>query len=208
MKPTSPTAKRQNKQGFSLAETLLAMLVFSIAITTILGLLAASINTVNRIALQDEAMRLSTAVEREIRKDPFVQAYTAIRDGRLYYAFHYRAHPTDVRSEGTQAALSDAQWAALTTRVPGQDYLVLPSVRLDKTTTEFDEDAAALNGRMFAVRIRLSPTNPISNPPNNPDDYDFAVIVGHADYFAVASKNDDPLDGREPVYSYNFAIRR
>jgi hypothetical protein len=75
----------------------------------------------------------------------------------------------------------------------------------DVSQSELD----AREGRLYKVRISLSPTNPATNAPlpNLPNDYLSAVLVVYAEYFPVGNIAS-PVTSLSPVYAYNFAIRR
>lgn len=210
--------RRSDRQGFTLAELLLAMLVFAIAITTILALLARSIETVDEILVKDEAMRLSGAVEDHFENLPFDTSYNIIRSigsGNQVnvFAYLYRGDSENVRDDGTLEPVVSREG------VPGEAFEVVPGVR--RTSGNFvprrlEEDLAAREGRLFHVRLTLSPNNPVYNEgspgsslPNNPDNYPSAVVVVLAEYFAIPNLEADLDDlGNSPAYSYNFAVRR
>lgn len=195
---THSTFKRA---GFTLSEILLAMLVFAIAITTILALLARSIETVDEIILKDEAMRLSGAMESELAQLTFNEVYALVRqlgDGSptppVLHVLHYRVDPQTLQPRISR----DGN--------PGEDYLVIPFVGtvLDAESDQF----RAREGRYFQVRLLESATNPVAMVPD-PNNYMSAVVVIYAEFvpLAVPTMNAYTTTVR-PVYSYNFAVRR
>lgn len=186
--------KPDTRAGFTLAEILLAMLVFSIAITTILALLARSIETVDEIVLKDEAMRLSSALERELINADFNVVYDQINDNPYVYrhAFHYRVSNDDQRNPVPDRNVTNV--------------LILPfSTGANNTVTN---EFAAREGRYFRVRLSLSPTNP-APLENTADEYPSAALVLFAEFIPVGGPMVTPIpDGARVVYSYNFAVRR
>lgn len=210
--------RRSDRQGFTLAELLLAMLVFAIAITTILALLARSIETVDEILLKDEAMRLSGAVENFFESSSFDDSFEILRsegsaNPRHVFAYLYRGDPEATRNDGTLEPIISREG------VSGEDYVVIPGVRQkigNFVPPKLEDDFEALEGRLFHVRLTLSPNNPVYNEgspgsslPNNPDNYPSAVVVVLAEYFAIPNLEADLDDlGNSPAYSYNFAVRR
>ena len=213
--------KNRCKIGFTLAEILLAMLVFSIAISTILALLARSIETADSIIIKDQAMGLSSAVDNYMSEIAFTDAYNEIQSGpAVLFAYEYRADPASSRTDGTlqpYPVLGQDD-------VLGEDYVVVPGIRITGDT-ELQNDLQASEGRLFQVRLSLSPANPYDNDsnPNNdvilPSDpnaagsgglpaYDQAVLVIFAEFFQVPNINFTVAQDTEPIFSFNFAVRR
>jgi len=202
---TSFAVNTNRRSGFTLAEILLAMLVFAIAITTILALLARSIETVDDIVLKDEAMRLSSAVERELQGLPFDQVFDLFvedpnsnpleDDPKVvdFLAVHVR---TDSDRKTPYPVIGEDD-------VPGENYWIVPFV----VTTLPSEILEARAGRLFRVRMQVSPTNPEGSPLSGSANlYPSAAIVIFAEFFAIGSPAQTAV-GR-PIYSYNFAVRR
>lgn len=194
----------KRKAGFTLAEILLAMMVFAIAITTILGLLARSIETADTILIKDEAIGLSSSVESFMSELSFVDAFNGVKNGVDLYAYRYRTKPDGV---DTAPALTDADQLGVT-------YLVVPRVRPDNDDPNLDIEIAAREGRLFRVNLEVSPANPLgedisSRSPDSVDDttgYNSAVLVILADFYEVPDKSVP--SGNDPVFSFNFAVRR
>jgi type II secretory pathway pseudopilin PulG len=211
-----PQRSSKRRAGYTLVEILLAMLVFSIAITTILALLARSIEQVNRIVLKDEAMRLSGAVEEYMRAQPFNTAYAIVSSARVLNAFNYRALPA-TSGTGSEGNLPTRADPADRSGIMGKDFLVVPGVSSlpdgDSTLMKF---FFAREGRWFKVRLTLSATNPIPGPtplPANPDTYPHAVVVVYAEFYAVSTPQITVMPWAStppanPVFAYNFAVRR
>jgi prepilin-type N-terminal cleavage/methylation domain-containing protein len=181
------------RSGFTLAEILLAMLVFSIAITTILALLARSIETVDEIVLKDEAMRLSSAVEQQLMELPFNDLYASIYPDNVIEmrAFHFRANNDDDRDPQPNRAI--------------EDVVILPFAQ--PVGVDPDAEFAARDGRYFRVRLQLSPTNPTPLTPLA-DNYPSAALVLFAEFIPLAGPSASIPASPRIVYSYNFAVRR
>ncbi len=206
------------KSGFTLAEILLAMMVFAIAITTILGLLARSIETADTILVKDEAIALSSAVDSAMSEMDFATAYDEVRQGSHLYAYHYRAYPNQTpNSDGTLKPYQNMTGTSMI----GSDYVVVPGVRLSGDSF-LSADMPARDGRLFYVELSESEANPYSiqngsgNLPANPDAagsngypaYDSAVIVVFAEFYEVSNTTASPASSATPVFSFNFAVRR
>lgn len=210
-----PHESLDRKSGFTLAEILLAMLVFAIAISTILALLARSIETVDEILLKDEAMRLGGAVENFMEEMPFTEAYDLIHreimspDSVHVYAYFYRGEPGNSRDDGTLVPVSN----------PLENHVVVPGVRGGNDDL-IDDDVAARESRIFRVKMEVSPANPFGDEDDLRDvpdpnavvggvpEYDSAVLVVFAEFYPVPSVGFPLTDESSPVYSYNFAVRR
>lgn len=203
----------RKRSGFTLTELLLAMLVFAIAITTILALLARSIETVDEVLLKDEAMRLSGAVEDFFENQPFNTSYSRSRavaeDVIQLVAFNYRGIPDQSFNDGALRPYLPLDG------IPNEDFVITPNVRYkyvnDAANTVLNSTIQAQEGRLFMVKLSISPNNPVAAPlPGNPDNYSSAVLVLFAEYYPVSSLNNLDVDalGISPAYSYTFAIRR
>ncbi len=210
---TSFAVNTNRRSGFTLAEILLAMLVFAIAITTILALLARSIETVDDIVLKDEAMRLSSAVERELTQIPFRDLYESFAphstSERYMHAFHYRVIPSN-RQPQTDRASQEFQVVPFAHPFDqgGNDWR--PSVDKPDPSEPFQ----ARDGRYFRVRLSVSPTNPKDKDdeketPSNADNYESAALVLFAEFIPLGSPAVTTVPNTaRVVYSYNFAVRR
>lgn len=201
-----PSTCRIRRAGFTLAEILLAMLVFAIAITTILALLARSVETAQEILTKDEAIGLSSSVENFMTSIPFLEAYQLLPANPaappgVLFAYQYRSDPN------TGNPVAD----------PDEDYEVVPWASKSTDLPSLNALSPALESRLFKVALRVSPANPaptgqVLHPdPNtgNPLNYNSAVVVVYAEFYPVPTYDFDPIArGLEPVFSFNFAVRR
>jgi prepilin-type N-terminal cleavage/methylation domain-containing protein len=206
-----------SRKGFTLAELLLAMLVFAIAITTIIALLARSIETVDEVLVKDEAMRLSGALEEMLEREDFDTVYSwavnwAANVGTSkeikVFSFNYRADPngTPRTQDGSLPPVASRAGTV------GEDYIIVPSHRRTVgsfVSKLFQEELAALEGRLFYVRFSLSPNNPEPLAASS-DAYPSAVLVFYAEFFPVPNLDFTDVDdlGISPAFSYNLAVRR
>lgn len=201
-----PTFKSKSRSGFTLAEILLAMMVFAIAISTILALLARSIETADSILIKDEAIGLSSAVDSYMNELPFVTAFGAVEQGINLFTYHYRAKP---QADGSLIPYPVVESSAQL----GTDYVIVSGVR-PSTDPDINADVEALEGRLFYVRLSVSEANPLGKvisgrDPNSVDDttgYNSAVLVIFAEFYLVPNTNITPTGS--PVFSFNFAVRR
>ena len=199
-------SKSKSKAGFTLAEILLAMMVFAIAISTILALLARSIETADSILIKDEAIGLSSTVDSYMSELPFVTAFGAVEQGINLYTYRYRAEP---QSDGSLAPYPVVGSSAQL----GSDYVIVSGVR-PSTDPDLDADIEAIEGRLFYVKLTVSDANPLGNDITNRDPisvdattgYNSAVLVIFAEFYVVPNTSITPTGS--PVFSFNFAVRR
>jgi hypothetical protein len=113
--------------------------------------------------------------------------------------------------------------------VIGEDYVITPVIRetdYSPADWSFADEIDARQGRLFGVRLSVSPANPYgtslpSDPNDTSDFYDSAVLVIFAEFYPIPaafsegefnnfvtrntpSANDD----LRPVFSFNLAVRR
>lgn len=204
-----------SRAGFTLAEILLAMLVFAIAISTILALLARSIETADEILLKNEAIDLSSALDSYLSEQPFTEVYDIVRSGGFVYAYQYRG---DLDESTYQNDGSLAPYTLDANSELGQDYTITPAIRdPDVTSTpQLEAEDLVREGRLFHIKLIESPANPYSienggvgNLPTDPNGspfYDSAVLVMLAEFYPIPAIGVPP--GPEPVFSFNLAVRR
>ncbi len=214
--------RNRSRAGFTLAEILLSMLVFSIAITTILALLARSIETVDEIVMKDEAMRLSSAVEAFMDSLAFDSVYQKfVVEGQPLVVYFYRGDPNGslrTRSDAEKANFGEDStpppYTGLEGR-PGEDFILVAKARIPGDPY-LAGDIPVKKGNAFRVELTLSSANPVdaaSMPPSSAT-YPAAVLVFDA-VFSPDNRNislagvdfNTPL-GSPPVYEYSFAVRR
>lgn len=211
----SSTAQSR-RSGFSLTEVLLAMLVFVVAVGTILALLTRNIEMVNRLSMENEAMRLGATLEqrfsRQAQREGFGNFYASVENGATYYCYHYNG--------GTGTSLIDGEYlpnplyplpenAAL-----GEDYIVVPSARpaTGANLTRIGDEVVALDGTLFMVELeRLDEgSHPGAGfPPVSATAANSAVIVIQASFYPVGAVGItvDPAEV-DPTYEYILAVRR
>lgn len=208
------------RSGFTLAEILLSMLVFSIAISTILALLARSVETADEIVLKNEAIDLSSSLDAYLSDQLFIDVYDLVRetDRGFLYAYSYRGDlNAALQTDGSLAPFSLQPDSEM-----GEDYTITSAIRdPDVTpTSQLDAEDQAREGRLFHVRVTVSPANPytIANGPGLPADpnapsgtsvaYDSAVLVLYAEFFPIPVFGFTPASDADPVFAFNLAVRR
>ncbi len=207
-----------SRSGFSLAEILLSMLVFAIAISTILALLARSVETADEIVLKNEAIDLSSSLDAYLSDQAFIDVYDLVRDTDrgFLYAYSYRGDlGASLQTDGSLAPHTLQPDSEL-----GIDYDITPAIRdpddPDITQAQLDAEDQAREGRLFYVRLSVSPANPFGEVlPPNPNAtsgssvvYDSAVLVIYAEFLPIPVFGFTPGADADPVFAFNLAVRR
>lgn len=211
------------RRGFTLLETVIAIGVLAVLLTAFLGVFGPATAGIRRAISVQEADRLASTLEQELvnLRGPsetsayptgFDKAYQWIEDSmkrsspNLLFIYQYRGDPTSLRPDGTLEAYLKP------TGVAGKEYTVVPMVRR-RNDPLFERDLAALEGRVFAVRMtQLVFTNgqltlttdevirdpsPGNDPPGTVPPagtgpagrYPEAVIAFSAEFFGVSSSS-------------------
>ncbi|MEM9079535.1 MAG: type II secretion system protein [Verrucomicrobiota bacterium] len=150
------------KPAFTLMETLLAISVVAILLTTFLAVFGPATTGIRRAISVQDADRLASALEKELSiltdaergsyETAFAKAYEWIESSdtltNAIILFNYR---------GDTSNIIDGELEAYTDELgnPGQDYIIQPSVsRLGSDDIELEQRLEAVEGRAFAVRMR------------------------------------------------------
>lgn len=155
------TAMRNRpKPAFTLMETVIAIGVLAVLITSFLAVFGPATQEIRRSINLQDADRLVATLEKEmsIQRDPggggsgattaFDKAFEWIREagkGELIMLYQYRGDPDAVRSDGTMEPYTGRDGIA------GQDYVVQSMARL-RSDTLFLDDLEAVQGRVFGVQ--------------------------------------------------------
>ena len=203
-----------SKSGFTLVEILLAMMVFAIAISTILALLARAMETADEILLKNEAIDLGSALESYLTEQPFEDVYGIVADSSkgFVYAFQYAGELDPNDTSDTLAPHSIEADSKV-----GQDYTITPAIR-EPDAGQLAAEEAVRQGRLYRVELTVSEANPFGTTlPSNPNadsdsdgmpDYESAVLVIQAEFYPIPVIGFDPPEEVEPVFSFNLAVRR
>lgn len=201
---------KQIRSGFTLMETLLAIAVTGILLSTFLAVFGPAANTIRRAISVQEADRLATALEQELstlRQEEAGQFNTSFdkafewvsNSGSLSNAtilFNYR---------GDTGQIVNGQLAPFVgVGSPGEDYIVQSVVRnLGDTGSDLENLLQAVEGSAYVVQMRqlvqnanggLTPaqagaslSSSQGNAATNAADFDDAVIAFQADFYALGS---------------------
>ncbi len=189
-------------------ETLLAIAVVAVLITTFLAVFGPATNSIRRAISVQDADRLASALEQELRTlrqdeigtfdTPFDKAFDWISNsGSLDSAvllFNYRGDTSQVNN-GELGPFTD------TNGNPGEDYLVQSAVRhLGNSTNDLEGLMQAIEGRAYVVQMRQlirdnnggltasdgnSLTSAAGSGASTGADFEDAVIAFQADFYVL-----------------------
>lgn len=210
---------KNSRKGFTLMETLLAIAVVAVLLTTFLAVFGPATASISRAISVQDADRLASALEKELstlREDEAGQYDTAFdkafewisTSGSLDNAvllFNYR---------GDTGQITDGKLEPYTqsTGAPGKDYLVQSAVRrLGSSGNDLENLMEAVEGRAFVVRMRqlvrdsnggltaaeagegLVSTS--GGGASNASSFDDAVIAFQADFYLLPANSYDYVSG-------------
>jgi prepilin-type N-terminal cleavage/methylation domain-containing protein len=204
------------KQGFTLMETVIAIGVLALLLTSFLAVFGPATQNIRKAISVQEADRLSSTLERELSVlHPGSSTYgTAFEKAFDWFSksasgatsiliYQYRGTPGDVRFDGTLNPYTSSGGTV------GKDYIVQTVARL-RSDKLLEDDLKALEGRIFTVKLfQLKYSNgSITRGKEgeigdmNPDDsdsfsggdassYPDAVIAYAADFYIVPNSSVD-----------------
>lgn len=214
------TLTSKTNKGFTLMETLLAISVVAILITTFLAVFGPATSGIRRAISVEDADRLMVALERELsilHPDEESEFDTAFEKAFVWISgssdlqdaiilFNYRGDPSQINNGFPEPYTTNGG-------LPGQDYILTANVgRLSDTSSSLQERMEAIDGRSFAVRMRqLIRNEDGSLAPNDSDDGSLQSLGG-----VSASTSDDFEDAAiafqaefylMPANSYQYATQ-
>lgn len=152
---------KKSRRGFTLMETLLAIAVVAVLLTTFLAVFGPATSGIRRAISVQDADRLASALEHElstlrqeevgIYPTAFDKAFQWVSDsGNLSNAvilFNYR---------GSTTQTTNGQLAPFVQNLgsPGRDYIVQSAVRRLGSSDDLQQYLAAVEGRSFVVNMR------------------------------------------------------
>lgn len=230
------------QRGFTLLETVIAIGVLAVLLSGFMVVFTPAAEGIRKSINVQQADRLATTLEQELVtlrgtevgkfKTGFNKSYDWIKNsGQATSAlmiYQYRGELGGTpRADGTPAPV-----VALTNKVAGKDYVVIPMVRL-KSDTLFNQDLKAVEGAVYLVKctqlifaggeLKLGTPGAIKDPKGTSastsgDDYPEAVIAFSADFHMMPAKTEAYFASsgfttrftnlKNPVFSRNLAVRR
>ena len=152
---------KRSSNGFTLMETLLAIAVVAVLLTTFLAVFGPATNTIRRAISVQDADRLSSALEKELTvvnqdeindyENAFDKAFQWISESSSLDSsvvlFNYRGDTSRITDGKLEPYIEDSG-------EPGKDYLVQSAVRRVSDSADLEELMEAVEGRVFIVSMR------------------------------------------------------
>ncbi|MGE9268829.1 MAG: PulJ/GspJ family protein [Verrucomicrobiales bacterium] len=208
---------KQNKGGFTLMETMIALAVMTVLITGFLAVFGPAANSVRKALTIDEVNRMQATLERELSTlrpggddasygTSFEKAMDWITNSgtgnTAIILYKYRGNPGSTRADGTLTPVNDA------TGEVGKDFVIQPMAR-QADDPLLSADLEAVDGRAFFVTMRqlvyaadgsmeLGPEDKIVDPNNTGSDhtgnsatYPEAVIAFQGSFYILPTVSID-----------------
>ena len=201
-------------RGFTLMETVIAIGVVAVLLTTFLAVLGPASQSIRRSLSAQEADRLQSALERELqilreKTDSFDTAFEKAFDWILHSGepksmvllYNYRGNPSDIRSDGSLEPYQGEDGQS------GRDFLLQSGVRRKGDADPLLEaDLEVVEGQVYYVRmtqlvfengtLKDGEHGSIVNPHEgdayqDAKDYPEGTIAFRADFFALKSNSLD-----------------
>ncbi len=205
------------RRGFTLMETVIAIGVVAVLLTTFLAVFGPASSSIRRVLSAQEADRLTSALERELsalREGPdddydnfFHKAFEWIRDSgkpdKAILLYNYKGDPKKIRVDASLEPYSADVGQS------GKDFIRQPAVRRrGDAEKELQADLEQVDGRVFYVRLTQmiydnAGREPIlipgthgeikgmhtHDPVNAVETYPGAIIAYTADFYALKSNS-------------------
>ena len=151
-----------NRHGFTLMETVIAIGVVAVLLTTFLAVFGPASAGIRKALSAQEAGRLTNSLERELsslREGPdgayenaFHKAFEWIRDSgkedKAVFLYNYRGDPQQIREDASLEPF------ALANGQSGRDFILQPAVRrFGDADQDFEEDLERIEGRVYLVKM-------------------------------------------------------
>lgn len=216
------TNKNTLRQGFTLAESVIALGILVVLITGFLAVFGPAAQTIRKTISVDEASRLESVLEQELatvragtertlyQDEPFRKAVEWISQsetlGETILIYKYRGTPGSLREDGSYVPATDQALG-----LSGEDYVIQPAVRR-LSDPLLEEDLEAVDGRAFFVKLKAlvfegdalrpseqpgrltDPYDPGRDFATQPDSYPQAIIPFEAEYYPLPTVNTTFLE--------------
>lgn len=211
-------ASNKNAGGFTLMESVIAIGVVAVLLTTFLAVFGPASQSIRRTLSAQEADRLQSALERELQilregtdsefKNAFEKAFDWILDSgdakTMVLLYNYRGKPTDIRPDGSLEPHTAEEGQS------GRDFILQPAVRRrGDADPKLKADLKEVEGRIYYVRMTQliwengtltdgelgTIVNPHdSEPANTAEDFDEGMIAFKAEFYVLKSNSPNYLD--------------
>lgn len=212
------TTLNRVRQGFTLMETVIAIGVVAVLLTTFLAVFGPASQSIERALSAKEANRLQSALERELQirregtdsdfETAFEKAFDWIKESgnatKAVFIYNYRADPTNIRDDGSLAPYEENDGQ------PGKEFLLQAGVRRMGDNDQYlQSDLKQVEGRVYLIRMtqlifgagtmERGEHGVISDPHedgesfDDPSDYPEGVVAFNAEFYALRSRDFDYL---------------
>mgnify|MGYP005989186437 CR=1 FL=1 len=218
------------KRGFTLTETVIAIGVVALLITSFIAVFGPARNQIQNVIAREEADRLLESLENEMRTlrpgetyaNSFNKAFDWVQGAEstegAIFLYNYRADPSVIRPSDESLGP-----VASTSAISGQEAITLPAIRRNSDPL-FQDDATAIQGRVYYVKLTQlvfdgqgqMVENPggggiisdpeTGNPIANPDDYPSAAIALRADFYVLPSKDINYINNNFDASTYTNPV--
>ncbi len=216
MKTIFSQPSRTSRRGFTLMETVIAIGVVAVLLTTFLAVFGPASSSIRRALSAQEAGRLTTSLERELNtlrvgpdddyENSFHKAFEWIRDSgkaeKAVLVYNYRGDPKTIREDASLEPFG------LATGQSGRDFILQPAVRRrGDAVNDLRADLEKVDGRIYLVRMTQmifdDAQDPVlipgshgqiknmhsHDPIDNVNSYPGAIIAYTADFYPLKSNS-------------------
>ncbi|HCQ34199.1 MAG TPA: hypothetical protein DIV54_11930 [Verrucomicrobiales bacterium] len=227
MKIVFSDSRVRNRHGFTLMETVIAIGVVAVLLTTFLAVFGPASAGIRRALSAQEAGRLTNSLERELsslREGPdeayqnaFHKAFDWIQDSgkseKAVFLYNYRADPKRIREDASLEPYGLADGGQ-----SGRDFILQPAVRRKgDADADLREDLDRVEGRVYLVKMTQmiydGAQDPVlvpgthaqiknmhsHDPIDDVEDYPGAVIAYTADFYALKSNRFDYIENLDLI---------
>lgn len=200
MQAPSHSAFRARPSAFTLTEVIIAVGIFTVVAVANFALFDLVLKDIRNVTNRDEAIRGASAFQDTLRQAGFQTAFDWLKKDQELYAYHYRAHLTTKRPDGSPQPYTG-------TGLVGSDYRVVPALR-PKSDPLLAADVAAKVGGLYRVRLALSKSNPLQALPDTAAEYKEPILVASAKFYDAGSVLSVAASGDKPIYSSTLSYLR
>ena len=213
--------RKTHAKGFTLMESVIAIGIVAILLTTFLAVFGPATQGIRRAISVQEADRLTSSLERELQilrpttDDEYGTAFekafewieTSGEKDNEVFLYNYKGDPKNMRDDGTMEPYTQNGGD------PGQEFILQPSVRRNGDL-ELEEDLEAIVGPLYYVAatqlvfnngsLTLGTPGQIvdphgGGPAENPDAYPEAVIAYNAQIYLMRSNTIKYVEVFDPA---------
>ncbi len=147
----------QRVSGFSLVEVCIALGVLALFMTGLMVILGAISSSSRQVIGMDHAVNALSTLGERLQEKKFSTVYNWVKEETPLYLYAYRAAPSLATPEGDDSLSAPIAGGEATTA--GLAY-ILRTVLRPEDDPHLDAELAAIEGRLYRVRLKVDPANP------------------------------------------------